>query len=76
MWAHVDMQDREIRVPQGCWYLRVMSMSISVCQRRALHLLGRATDKARKTQWRDSDGEGKGAARTHKGGQNTDACRR
>ena len=46
------------------------------CQRHTPYPRGRATDEASTTQGIDGDGEGKGAAQTHEGWEDTDACRR
>ena len=39
--AHVDVQDRAMRVPQGRSRLRVILMSGAVCQQRTPDLTGR-----------------------------------
>ena len=76
MWAHVDVQDSAMRVPQGQLHLRIMLMSGAVCQRHDPDLTEQATDEARKAQGKDRYGEGKGAARTHKGGEDMGVPRR
>ena len=69
MRSHINVRDHAMRVLQAQPHLRVMLMTGAVYQRHAPDPMGRVTEDARKTQRRDRDGEGKGSARLHEGGE-------
>ena len=68
MLAHVNVQDRAMRVPQGRSRLRVMPLSGAVCQQRAApDLTGQDAEQGGNRG--EGDGETKAAGGKVKGGQ-------
>ena len=70
MRAHVDMQDRAMRVPQGRLRLCVMLMSGVVCQRHAPDLTGRDAEQRESI----GDGEAQALAGKSEGGTTEDTA--
>ena len=66
MRANVNVQDRVMRVPQGCSRLRDMPVSGAVCQPRAPDSSGRVADQEIHRGKRD--GEAQEAAEGNEGG--------